>query len=131
MPPVVLYPAFAAGFNSYSIGIQGLYLTGDAGELIVSNLFCLTAIAAIIPIVALITIFLYKKRPLQIRLSIVNIILLAGYYAVLFIYFWQIDIKWNLTFFAAIPLINIIFYLLAIKAIAKDEALIKSLNRLR
>jgi uncharacterized membrane-anchored protein YitT (DUF2179 family) len=72
---------------------------------------------------------------LQIRLSIINSVLLAGYYGLLFIYLWQagnvLNADWYLNIVTAFPLINIILTFLAIRAIGKDEALIKSLNRLR
>ena len=84
---------------------------------------------------ALVTIFLFKKRFLQIRLSIVNIVLLGGYYALLFIYLWQagvqLDAKWYLKIVTAFPLVSIVLTFMSLRAIGRDEALIKSLNRIR
>ena len=72
---------------------------------------------------------------LQIRLQIIKIIFYAGFYLLLFIYVWQfaqkLDLDWALHLVTAFPLVNIILSVLAIRAIGKDEALVKSLNRIR
>jgi len=115
----------------YVLNYKGIF----SGVNYVQNVWALSALCVLIPIIALITIFLYKKRILQIRLSIINSVLLAGYYGLLFIYLWQagnvLNADWYLNIVTAFPLINIILTFLAIRAISKDEALIKSLNRLR
>jgi len=60
---------------------------------------------------------------------------MLGYYVLLFIYLWQagekLNAEWYLNLVTAFPLINVILSFLAIRSIGKDEALIKSLNRLR
>ncbi len=119
----------------YILNYKGIFQIQNNGVDFVKNVWALTALCAIIPVVALLTIFMYKKRLLQIRLSIINSVLLAGYYALLFIYLWQagtaLQADWYLEMVTAFPLVNIILTFLAIRAIGKDEALIKSLNRLR
>jgi hypothetical protein len=115
----------------YVLNYKGIF----NGVNYVQNVWALSALCVLIPVITLITIFLYKKRILQIRLSIINSVLLAGYYGLLFIYLWQagnvLNADWYLNIVTAFPLINIILTFLAIRAIGKDEALIKSLNRLR
>lgn len=97
------------------------------------GLFALTAIIALI---SLITIFLYRKRILQIRLCIFNAILMLGFYGLYAFYVWtvskdlgDVDItgKIALTF----PFISLILNYLAIRNIGTDEALVRSLDRLR
>lgn len=121
--------------SQYILNYKGVFQLQTTGIYFVKNVWALTALCALIPTVAIVTIFMYKKRLLQIRLSIINSVLLAGYYALLFIYLWQtgtaLDADWYLEMVTAFPLINIILTFLAIRAIGKDEALIKSLNRLR
>ena len=97
------------------------------------GLFVLTAIIAL---VAFVTIFLYKKRILQIRLCIFNALLMVGFYA-FFAYLiyslkegmdgMSVSVKIALSF----PLISLILDYLAIRNIGADEALVRSLNRLR
>ncbi len=119
----------------YILNYKGIFQVQTAGIDFVKNVWSLTALCVLIPIIAIATIFVFKKRLLQIRLSIINTVLLAGYYVLLFIYLWQtgtaLNAEWYLEMVTAFPLINIIFTFLAIRAIGKDEALIKSLNRLR
>ena len=91
------------------------------------------ALLLIIGVIALATIFLYKKRILQIRLTLFNIILLIGYYAVLIIF--VLMLKGNNSFVPSwtlcLPLISIVLDWLAIRAIGKDEMLVKAYERLR
>ncbi len=81
------------------------------------------------------SIFLYKKRILQIRLSGFNMGLLLGI-SVLIFYFSKVaarefDAELAFRWPLVLPLISIIFVYLAIRAIGKDEALIRSLDRIR
>lgn len=119
----------------YVLNFKGIFKVIENAEVFVQNVWALTAMSVLSPVIALLTIFLYKKRFLQIRLLIVNVVLLAGYYGLLFIYLWQagkvLDAKWYLEMVSAFPLVSIVLTVLAIRAIGKDEALIKSLNRLR
>ena len=119
----------------YILNFKGIFQVQTTGMDFVKNVWSLTALCVLIPIIAVATIFMYKKRLLQIRLSIINTVLLAGYYVLLFIYLWQtgtaLNAEWYLEIVTAFPLVNIILTFLAIRAIGKDEALIKSLNRLR
>lgn len=119
----------------FLVNFKGIYLVQPTGNIFQSSVWGLTAIAAFVPIISLITIFLYNNRKLQIRLSFFNMVLMAGYYVLLFIYLWfacqNLHTEWNLRSVTAFPLVNMILNFLAIRAIVKDEALVKSLNRLR
>jgi hypothetical protein len=119
----------------YEISWKGINLIENGQKTAISSVWALTVISAMVPVITLLTIALYKKRLLQIRLSIFNIVILAGYYILLFIYLLAaantLHADWSLKIFSVFPLVNIILIALAIRAIAKDDALIKSLNRLR
>lgn len=87
-------------------------------------------------ILALITIFLFKKRLLQIRLTVFNTILLVCFYGLFayMIYIFKGDfstLSYNLKFAAAFPAVAIVLNYLAIRNIGADEALVRSLERLR
>ena len=78
-------------------------------------------------------IFLFKKRILQIRVTVFTIILLFGLLALLF-YFIYISFENASIAFKiplAFPLVAVILDYLAIRGIGKDEALIRSMNRIR
>ena len=94
------------------------------------------AIFIFIPVIALLhffTIFLYKKRILQIRILVFSIVLLLGLFGLFFYFSYagfdgaKIAFKIPVVF----PIVAAILDFLAIRAIGKDEALIRSLNRIR
>lgn len=96
----------------------------------------LFALTAIISIIALVSIFLYKNRILQIRLSIFNALLMVGFYGFFAFLIWTVkgqmegasmSVKIALSF----PVISLILDYLAIRNIGADEALVRSLDRLR
>lgn len=112
-----------------------LEMDAQLGEIFRANTWMLTAIMVLIPLLCLVTVFLFKKRIVQIRLLFFNLVIMAGFYGILFIYLWQfgnsLQARWFLEIVSAFPLINIILSFMAIRSIGKDEALIKSLNRIR
>lgn len=123
-----------AGDLFYRFDPTGLTTMGGEPELIYPTwgMFALTAIIALI---ALCTIFLYKKRILQIRLSIFNALLMIGFYGLFFYYIMNIKADLGATmsvkFALSFPLISIILDYLAIRNIGADETLVRSLERLR
>lgn len=81
--------------------------------------------------VAFTTIFLYKNRMLQIRLSIFNTIMLLAFQGWI-IYLFAIRPENTIfTINSVFPIIAAILTWLAIRYIGRDEALVKSVNRLR
>jgi flagellar basal body-associated protein FliL len=78
-------------------------------------------------------IFLYKKRILQIRILVFSVVLLLGLFG-LFFYFTYAGFTGAKVAFkvpVVFPVVAVILDYLAIRAIGKDEALIRSLNRIR
>lgn len=87
----------------------------------------------LIVLLHLAVIFLYKKRILQIRLLVFTILTLLGLFG-LFFYFTYAGFENAKVAFkvpVAFPLVAAILDYLAIRSIGKDEALIRSLNRIR
>ena len=96
----------------------------------------LFALTAIIALVAMVTIFLYKNRIFQIRLCVFNALLMIGFYAYVafLVWRWQGEVpemQWQLKLGLAFPVIALILDYLAIRNIGADEALVRSLDRLR
>ncbi len=96
----------------------------------------LFALGIISSIASLITVFLYKQRVLQIRLSVMNIIVMVGFYLFFGYLIYSVYSTEALTFQKIgigliMPIVAIILTYLAIRRIAADEALVRSLNRLR
>ncbi len=95
--------------------------------------WALFAIQILSAIISLVTIFLYRKRMLQIRLSIFNIILEIGYYAtiVTFVYMLKGEATFVPSWIVCLPFAGIVFNWLAIRAIGKDEMLVRAYEKLR
>ena len=84
---------------------------------------------------SVLTIFLFKKRFLQIRICGLNIGLLAGLTGLILYTLHSLGkniegtLNYSISMF--LPILGIILTILAIRAIGRDEALIKSVDRLR
>ena len=96
------------------------------------------------PVLALVTIFLFKRRLLQARFNVMNVILCLGFYALLALYtayvvkgyetIGEISLAgadWYISVWAAIPLVNIVLLMMSTRRILKDEALVRAADRLR
>lgn len=84
----------------------------------------------------LLTIMLFKSRPLQMRFTMFNLILSIGFYGLLFFYHFQAKDQFSLEFsmyeYSLItPLLAAVFDFLAYKSIQKDEILVRAADRLR
>ena len=97
-------------------------------------LLVLTILVVAIPMV---TIFMYKKRELQIKLSSLNVFLNAIICGLIFLYYTS-NIEKTIAaegvaylFGTYIPLINMVLSILAMRWIKKDIELLKSVDRLR
>ncbi|MDY3268630.1 MAG: DUF4293 domain-containing protein [Phocaeicola sp.] len=95
--------------------------------------WALFAIQMISAIIAIVTIFLYRKRMFQIRLCLFNIILNIGYYATLvsFVLILKENSSFAPSWVVCLPFVSIVLSWLAIRAIGKDEMLVKAYERLR
>ncbi len=114
--------------NGQEVFATDLIFMDSIGFKVITILFFVSAF------ITFITIFLYKKRQLQFvlgRLSIISNFILLG----ILIYYSQnfsteIEV-YNKGFGLFIPILTIVFVVLANKAIKKDEDLVKSVDRLR
>ncbi len=87
-------------------------------------------------VVAAATLLLFKNRMLQIRMSIFNMVLLVGYYAafIAFIVAYNHrlpEASFRLGFAACLPLLALVLNWLALRAIGKDEMMVRAIDRLR
>ncbi|HKI89303.1 MAG TPA: DUF4293 domain-containing protein [Draconibacterium sp.] len=113
----------------YVFNSQGI-LNGE--DVVFSGLPILVFIS-LIALLHLIIILSYKKRIRQIRMTVFTIILLLGLFG-MFFYFTYAGFDGAKIAFkvpVAFPLVAIILDYLAIRGIGKDEALIRSMDRIR
>jgi len=120
----------------YSFDGSGLNTLVKPSEL-VYPVWALMVLLVIIIIIAFTTIFLYKKRMVQIRLCIFNALLLIGFYGLFAFFLWKMTASSEFFRFGSVrlalsfPFISLILDYLAIRNIGADETLVRSLNRLR
>lgn len=145
-----LYLLLATAFMSLTLfmPIATFVVDGQTYELTAFSLTCgeisqstiwLGIILAIATALPLITIFLFKKRTLQIRLCAVEVVLLIGSLVLVALYYWLtsrlfeglvIDHR-QFGWAAPMPIVALVLSYLASRAIFKDEVLVRSLDRIR
>jgi len=122
--------------NGYIVKFEstGVFLN----ETLIDSTWALLVMGAITSILAVVTIFLYKGRLLQIRLTILNTLIIIGFYIFAGIILFNIKnsslletAHFSIGIVAFLPLVAIVLSILAIRRIYADEALVRSLSRLR
>ncbi len=110
----------------------GVYLNGELHHFT----WGLVGIGVISAVLSFVSIFFYRKRKLQIRLSKFNICLMVAFYLYFGYLLYELTTTGNLQFVrlgagTVMPAVAILFVVLAIRRISADEALVRSLDRLR
>lgn len=123
------------GGEVYHLAYRGVYMVSGHKATIYSLTLPLTIGISIASILGLIDIFFYKKRALQMKLSLVTILFMA-IVAMLEIYYTfsfktTLDANIALKVAALFPFISIILVLLAYVGIKKDDELVRSADRIR
>jgi hypothetical protein len=121
--------------NLYRVDLQAIYLQGTTrNELFEHNWFILILWVACL-IAIFYAIFMFKNRKKQIRISIINALLSLILSGLIFFKVWtaanQLAGHYSLTLYLVFPVIAAILIYLAIKAIEKDELLVRSIDRIR
>ncbi len=117
---------FIFSFNGLSIeNEEGMYL------LTIPPIILLV----ITTLISFVSVFLYKKRVIQMRMNSLNIFLMLGYLGLNYYYIQnfskQLDgvVSYEIT--VIFPFVAAVLTYFAIRAIGKDEALIRSMDRIR
>ncbi len=150
MAATTLFPLveFSTGGEVYQLLSYGLRAEGamvEAGDAVANSMsvsrlsVCVGVLCAASALLPFITIFLFKKRRVQIRLAFAEFVLLVG--AILFLVYaiWSTRevfvssgaVTWRLTMVGVFPLIALILNWMALRRIIRDEALVRSLDRIR
>ncbi|MCU4173578.1 DUF4293 domain-containing protein [Carboxylicivirga sp. N1Y90] len=117
--------------NTFTLLYRGL----DNGTELTTPTLALAILVCVATLVSFISIFLFKKRMIQIRLCGLNMGFLIGTTGMIYFLGSQMakelsaEISYQLPMF--FPIVALIITFLAIRAIGKDEALIKSMDRIR
>lgn len=122
-----------AGAGSlFNISFPGL---ADGAGKLVQRLWPLSFIMALVPVLALAAVFLYKKRTLQMRITMfilllsLGTIILGAFYVMMFNRKIEVTLIWKVR--ALFPLVSAILAWLAYRAIMKDDLKVRSYDRLR
>ena len=125
--------------GNYRLFIYGVKSMDPEPKVIFSSLFTLPLVCLVIIslILSVTTIFLHKNRLLQIRICAFNVLALIVLLMVIF-FFYATRIK-TMTLIEPdycytgmiLPLVALVCLILANRAIRKDEAVVKSADRLR
>lgn len=136
-----------ASFSNFTFGTEGQFKAMDS----YSGPWCLGILLIMVMFLSTMSIMLFRKRMRQLRLTIFSTILLVGYVAAyaLFALYYDLNLGlwastayekgiegvmlpiFHLKFVAVFPVLSIILNCLAIQGIRKDEALVRSLDRIR
>jgi len=102
------------------------------------NTILLTAVLGLIGFLAFVTIFLFKRRMVQVRLIRFDLLLNIVYLALIFFYYvpeLEAITETNADYISEpgiyLSIVSVIFLILANRFIRKDEKLIRSADRLR
>lgn len=127
---------FAADAGQFTL--RAFVLESADGVAVQSTVYMgvLLALACVLPFV---TIFLFKRRQLQIRLCVVEMVLLVGAAVMEGVYYflsWRVfsDLAFHTQGFKpaiALPLVCLLFAYLAARAIFRDELLVRAADRIR
>jgi hypothetical protein len=121
----------------YALFVYGLKYTGGASTLVqplvTSPLLILLAVTFVLIVVS---IFLFKKRRIQVLLINTGFLLQVIFISLVFLFytgyfekFLQTKVTYQPGIF--IPMVILVFLILASRAVRKDEALVRSTSRLR
>jgi Domain of unknown function (DUF4293) len=120
----------------YFVPLGNIDTGSENSPVFLKDLGYMQFLAYIIGAIGIVAIFLFKNRPLQIKIASLNLILSFALVVWLIVeYFFKTDIESKgdivISFFILIPLLIMAFIYLAIQAIRKDERIVQSMNRLR
>jgi hypothetical protein len=116
----------------FNIRFAGL---GEEGGEIIQRLWPLSVMLVIVPLLTLVAIFFYKKRQLQMRVTMLVLLLslgtlvLGAFYIIMFDRKIDVTVIWKVK--AIFPLISLILAWLAYRSMLKDDIMVRSYDRLR
>lgn len=147
-----LYLLIITALMSVTLFARLAWFAGDAGEYVlyafalkttggesVQPTFYMGTLLALAAVLPLVTIFLFRRRMLQIRLCVVEMVLLLGAVVMEGVYYflsWRVfsDQAFHTQGFKpaiALPLVCLLFAYLAARAIFRDELLVRAADRIR
>ncbi len=140
---LILGSLFFQGMGTYA-GPDGVFELRFYGLVDITNpsapttfyyVFSLAMLIILPTLLEFIAIFMYKRRPKQMRVCAISTGLQIGLAIMLFIinrmFASELEVEWNFHHACILPLISAVLTYLAYRRIDDDETIVNSLNRLR
>ncbi len=132
----MIFASLSSDKAYYELIAAGIKMTGEglANEMVYPTM-PLRVLVILSTVISAFTIFRYKKRKIQISLCSINIAITLGITGIAYYYGYtaakvlEAKVAYHLPLI--IPVVSAILIVLALIAIIKDEALVKSFNRIR
>lgn len=119
----------------YNLSYKGISVMQDGNASMIEKSIPLTILLFAVPLLFMFSIFVFKNRKLQLRVTIFSTLLQAGALILIAYYIFYTGNKLGASLLFNIkitfPAIGVILGYLAFRAILKDELLIKSYDRIR
>ena len=119
----------------YRLGINGIFPEGNPKSEAISSNLPLVILWVVSLILIVVTIFLFENRKRQMRLLMINILILFALGGLIFFDVWsgskQLSGHYSLSIYFVFPAIAAILLIMGYRAIGKDEALVRSIDRIR
>lgn len=132
----LLLAAITAFITYLTVLYIGKLTDGTERPFLLANDFLLVIFIMALAVLSFITIFLFKNRKLQLQMTILTLVLTLAYIFVQYLRIEQFKTD-NLIqtgsyqIAALLPILTVVFLIMAARGIRKDEKLVKSLDRLR
>lgn len=131
--PVAWFGSDEGQFSLYAFSLQ------DAAGVTVQSTIYMGVVFVVALVLPVVNIFLYRRRMLQIRLCVVEMVLLVGCVAMELAYYFLAckafpDAHLQTSGMNAVlflPLAGLVFCFLAARAVFRDEMLVRSTDRIR
>jgi hypothetical protein len=129
--PIVAFTSEAGGaWSLYANGIKEV-----AGGKMVLATVPMMILFVLVEIIVLISILTYRRRSLQLRATLLNMILQLLSYGIIALYVFQgknfLHAQPGLLFFSAMPLISCVCSFFAFRGIRRDMLVLRAVDRLR
>lgn len=132
LPSMVLYKWALPALPSLSVPVPQLH------TLTAANYYPLLVLAGFMTILPLVAVFFFLNRPRQRQIALLSMLASIAFVVLLFIKIANINAanpgisaQEYGVLGALLPVVSIVFLLLAIRGIKKDEKLVRSVDRLR
>lgn len=128
------YGRIEGGLGIYDLGVLGFsgWVDADLGAAFMWPVVVLCGLAVLLLGV---TVFCYRRRRLQLRLSVVAVVLELGLFGLMY-YYWRVMLQeggfiGRLDWPFVMPLVAVVLTVLGLLGVRRDEAYLRRMDRLR